>query len=90
LSGKIHRCPFCRHAWWSSDNDDQICPNPKCNKADVEARAANIRKQDEFFLEQVRSLVGTATRAIEEAESYADAIKDPKLQRQAADIIDYF
>jgi hypothetical protein len=35
------------------------------------------------FLDQVRGLVATANRALEEAEQYADKIEDPELKAQA-------
>lgn len=44
--------------------------------------------QDLAFLKQVESLAGTASSAIEEAESYANEIKDEKLREKAQQILD--
>lgn len=40
-------------------------------------------RQDQAFLNQVQSLMGTAKMAREEAEQYAEDIRDPELRKQA-------
>jgi hypothetical protein len=40
------------------------------------------------FLEQVRGLVATANRALEEAEQYAEKIEDPTLKAQAQRLLE--
>lgn len=47
-----------------------------------------LRKQDEVFLKQVRSLMNTVRLAREEAEQYAEDIKDPDLRKQAEEELD--
>jgi hypothetical protein len=45
-------------------------------------------RQDEVFLDKVRSLIGTARMAEEEAESYAEMIRDKKLKEEARRLLE--
>lgn len=45
---------------------------------------------DQHFLQQVRASLSSARSHIEEAASYAEAIEDPRLKKQAEQLIDDF
>jgi hypothetical protein len=49
-----------------------------------------MSQYDEYYLKQVRKLVYMANNALDEANSYMEAIEDPKLKEIAQNIIDNF